>query len=106
MLLIPDPFYLQASMVHSVFWDLKPFLNDYPHLRQAVDRLGSQVVLSDGGVYGIPRLQNAYGTFPAIRQDWLDKLGYAMPATMDELYKVLLAFQAKDPDGNGVYRPH
>ncbi len=37
-----------------------------------------------------------------IRKDWLDKLGMAIPTTMDELLAVSDAFTTKDPDGNGV----
>jgi putative aldouronate transport system substrate-binding protein len=36
-----------------------------------------------------------------IRKDWLDKLGLAMPKTLDELFDVCHAFTFKDPDGNG-----
>ena len=36
-----------------------------------------------------------------IRQDWLDKLGLAVPTTVDELHDVLLAFKNNDPNGNG-----
>jgi len=36
-----------------------------------------------------------------IRKDWLDKLGLAVPKTLDELYNVMVAFTTKDPDGNG-----
>ena len=38
---------------------------------------------------------------PAIRQDWLDKLGLEMPTNTDELYDVLKAFKTQDPNGNG-----
>lgn len=37
-----------------------------------------------------------------IRQDWLDKLGLAMPTTTDELIDVLVAFQENDMNGNGL----
>ena len=36
-----------------------------------------------------------------IRKDWLDKLGLAVPTTLDELYDVMYAFTYNDPDGNG-----
>jgi len=36
-----------------------------------------------------------------IRKDWLDKLGLKVPATLDELYNVMVAFTTQDPDGNG-----
>lgn len=37
-----------------------------------------------------------------IRQDWLDKLGLAMPTTLDEVIDVLTAFQENDMNGNGL----
>lgn len=36
-----------------------------------------------------------------IRKDWLDKLGLAVPKTLDDLYNVMVAFTKNDPDGNG-----
>lgn len=53
------------------------------------------------GFYGIKdQMVNAcYG--PTIRQDWLDKLGLAVPTTIDEWEKVLIAFRDQDPNGNG-----
>ena len=36
-----------------------------------------------------------------IRQDWLDKLGLALPKTRDEWYQALVAFKTKDPGATG-----
>ncbi len=36
-----------------------------------------------------------------IRKDWLDKLGLAMPKTLDDLLNVATAFTTRDPDGDG-----
>jgi putative aldouronate transport system substrate-binding protein len=36
-----------------------------------------------------------------INKRWLDKLGLAVPKTIDELRSVLIAFRDKDPNGNG-----
>ena len=63
-----------------------------------------QTVAPDGHIYFFPRLledlpRNFNGFH--IRQDWLDKLGLAMPQTMDELYAAFKAFRDKDPNGNG-----
>lgn len=35
------------------------------------------------------------------RQDWMDKLGIAMPRTLDEYYNMLVAFKTKDPGNVG-----
>ena len=37
----------------------------------------------------------------AIRKDWLDRLGLAVPTTVDEAYEVLKAFKEQDANGNG-----
>ena len=35
-----------------------------------------------------------------IRKDWLDKLGLAIPVTLDDFYNVMKAFTFNDPDGD------
>ena len=37
-----------------------------------------------------------------VRKDWLNKLGLAVPTTLEEFKQVAIAFTKKDPDGNGV----
>lgn len=60
----------------------------------------------DGSVCVIPsyttdRITTA--TFgPAMRKDWLDKLGLEVPTTISDWYKVLTAFKTQDPNGNGL----
>ena len=79
------------------------YMEKYPEARK-------QSVLDDGTFYMFPMLRintdNQGGEWfrvggPMIRQDWLDKVGMAMPTTKDELYNVLTAFRDKDPNGNG-----
>jgi hypothetical protein len=68
--------------------------------------------LEDGNFYWIQGGYNDYmwkspdnphGNFQytRIRQDWLDKLGIAMPTTLDQYYNALTAFRTKDVNGNG-----
>ncbi|MGB7538220.1 MAG: extracellular solute-binding protein [Anaerolineales bacterium] len=62
----------------------------------------NRIVTVDGAMYGLPD----QGQIPTtdglvIRKDWLDKLGLAMPKTVDELIAVAKAFTENDPDGNG-----
>lgn len=60
----------------------------------------------DGNIYGVPRMNSAPWTaangLGIINKTWLDKLGLAMPTTIEEFYNVLLAFKNGDPNGNGV----
>ena len=46
------------------------------------------------------QIHGAYSV--CVRQDWLDKLGLAMPTTTDEFYDMLVAFQENDVNGSGA----
>ncbi|WP_314589094.1 extracellular solute-binding protein [Paenibacillus terrigena] len=78
--------------------NLKKLLNEHPDWKK-------QVTTDDGNMYMFPffrggdKVRVFYG--PSIRKDWLDKLGLAVPTTIDEWYEVLTAFKDKDPNGNG-----
>ncbi|MBR4864068.1 MAG: extracellular solute-binding protein [Oscillospiraceae bacterium] len=58
-----------------------------------------------GKIYAVPTIETSTidkrNYQPWINQTWLDKLGLAMPQNVDDLYKVLVAFNTKDPNGNG-----
>ena len=71
------------------------FFADNPDIRRAI-------TAPDGHIYHIPYVPDgtyARGWF--IRTDWLDKLGLAVPNTVDQLHAVLKAFRERDPNGNG-----
>lgn len=57
-----------------------------------------------GELYGFPRMAAtaAAGIGSAIRADWLQKVGKAVPTTVAELTEVFRAFTEDDPDGDGV----
>lgn len=61
---------------------------------------------ADGHIYGLPRyVPSAWASTNKrlwINQAWLEKLGLSMPTTTDELYGVIEAFVARDPNGNGI----
>ena len=52
-----------------------------------------------GDYYCLPRHDGYPNPGMFIRKDWLEKTGMKPPKTLDELYAVLKAFVAKDPDG-------
>jgi putative aldouronate transport system substrate-binding protein len=57
---------------------------------------------SSGAIYRIPGdVPEASYMTTIVRKDWLDKLGLAVPTTLDEYVNVLRAFTKEDPDGNG-----
>ena len=60
----------------------------------------------DGNIYILPNFEGMNGHTAVhykmwMNTDWLAKVGMKMPTTTDELYKVLMAFKTKDPNGNG-----
>ncbi len=65
----------------------------------------AQMTSPDGNIYGLPHaefdINNYVVMWNIIRKDWLDKLGLAMPKTIDEFHDVLVAFRDQDPNGNG-----
>ncbi len=63
------------------------------------------ITTDEGNIYVMPfllgdeMLSSVNG--PALRKDWLDKLGLKVPTTIAEWETVLTAFRDKDPNGNG-----
>ncbi|BFH59741.1 extracellular solute-binding protein [Paenibacillus azoreducens] len=94
---------LQKMIEQGVFWDLTPYLKDYPNLTAPNLAEMWSVSKVNGKNYVIPRYYPSYGggAFPILRKDWMDKLGLQTPTTMDQLFDVLKAFKEKDPNGNG-----
>ncbi|MEC0227535.1 extracellular solute-binding protein [Paenibacillus alba] len=78
--------------------NLTKLLADNPDIKKAIST-------DDGRIFAFPFLRNDpylrtyFGL--GIRQDWLDKVGLAMPETIDEWHTVLKAFKENDPNGNG-----
>ena len=54
-----------------------------------------------GKQYSIPGSYSLKYFAQNIRLDWLEKLGLAVPVTMEEFHKTAQAFTFNDPDGNG-----
>ncbi|WP_235439728.1 extracellular solute-binding protein [Paenibacillus sp. DMB20] len=94
---------LQKMIQQGAFWDLTPYIKDYPNL--SAPNLEEMWTVSkvEGKNYVIPRYYPSYGggAFPILRKDWMDTLGLQTPTNMDELFDVLVAFKEKDPNGNG-----
>ncbi|MHA6531400.1 extracellular solute-binding protein [Paenibacillus sp. BAC0078] len=105
---LPDIIYVgdvkASSFVNAAksgaFWEVGPYLKDYPNLSQA-----NPVILSNSAIegknYGIYRGRALGRNGMVFRKDWLEKLGLETPQTVDEFYNMLKAFKEQDPDGNG-----
>lgn len=89
----------QGMVQQGAFWDLTPYLQDYPNLMTYPEIIWKNTSI-DGKNYVIPvaRPEDGFVT-PHIRKDWLDKLGLEVPETTDDLYEVLKAFKENKPDG-------
>ncbi|WP_158560899.1 extracellular solute-binding protein [Paenibacillus contaminans] len=75
--------------------EYKKLLEKYPALK----KLGMK---DDGKLYGlgyVAPLDTNHVLY--VRNDWLKKLNLSVPQTTEELYQVIKAFSAQDPDGNG-----
>ncbi|MEK3888771.1 extracellular solute-binding protein [Bacillus sp. FSL K6-3431] len=104
LMLVPDPFnpVFKKAAEQGAFWDVSPYIDDYPNLKEGIADIAWELTKIDGANYGIPRPRPTEGeTFFILRKDWLDNVGLEVPTTSDELYMVMEAFTTQDPDKNG-----
>ncbi|WP_462409507.1 extracellular solute-binding protein [Neobacillus sp. Marseille-QA0830] len=101
IIMIPSKLPSFVSAVRDgAFWDLTPYLKDYPNLSKANEiTLANSAI--DGKIYGIYRARPLGRNGFFFRKDWLQNLGLSEPKTIDDFYNVLKAFTNDDPDGNG-----
>lgn len=52
----------------------------------------------------LPNIAGNHDTVPImwIRRDWMEKLGYEVPTTLEELEALAMAFVTEDPDGDDI----
>lgn len=104
LMLVGKPYQYDDELFRSFASDLTDMLDQFPRLKTWVSEGSSAARTIDGRLFAIPRPSDPHDApFPAIRQDWLDRLGLAEPKTMEELYAVLLKFVQYDPDGDGKH---
>ena len=92
--------YIVNSARAGMFWEVGPYLKDYPNLSKMTENALSAVSI-DGKVYGIYRERDLARDGVMLRKDWLDNVSLEVPKTIDDLYNVLKAFVNEDPDKNG-----
>ncbi|MCS7462917.1 extracellular solute-binding protein [Paenibacillus doosanensis] len=83
------------------FWEIGPYLKDYPNLERSLNKQVLKNVSLDGKLYSIFRSRALVGDGVIFRKDWLDNLGMKAPTNIDELYNTIKAFTLNDPDKNG-----
>ncbi|GIP39334.1 sugar ABC transporter permease [Paenibacillus sp. J31TS4] len=78
--------------------NLTKLLKEKPEFRKLI-------TTDEGNIYVMPFLLGdellSVVNGPAVRKDWLDKLGLKPPKTIAEWETVLTAFRDRDPNGNG-----
>jgi putative aldouronate transport system substrate-binding protein len=92
--------YIVNSVRSGMFWEVGPYLKDYPNLSR-MNKISLDNISIDGKVYGIYRERDLARDGVMLRKDWLDNVGLKAPKTIDEFYNVLKAFVNNDPDKNG-----
>lgn len=92
---------IKNAMRAGQFWEIGPYLKDYPNLQKALNPEVLKSTAVGGKYYQINRARSLVGDGMIYRTDWLDKLGMKPPTNLDEMYEVIKAFATKDPDGNG-----
>lgn len=100
------------------FLDLTEYIDKYgKNYKKAIETLREEdaeiaeyvekksINTNDDAIYGLVRVlctaSDDLQSMMHINKNWLDKLGLAMPTTIEELRNVLKAFATKDPNGNG-----
>lgn len=96
----PSQPYLVNAALGGAFWDITPYIKDYPNLSK-MPQVSYDNIKIGGKIYGIPRYRPISRYVFAYRQDWLNNLGMKPPTTVDEFYNMLKAFTNNDPDKNG-----
>lgn len=109
---LPDAFFGNVDVISNseVFVPLDEYVETYGANIQemfSVDtHLKSAVTAYDGKMYCLPTGRsdpaNTVDVALWINTGWLEKLGLAVPTTIDEFYNVLVAFRDGDPNGNGI----
>lgn len=99
---------------------LESYINEetMPNLCKIIEKrpnLLASCTMPDGHIYGLPGISEmgfehsdgntyyigAIPQFTAINTAWLEAVNMEMPATVDELHDVLVAFKENDVNGNG-----
>lgn len=96
-----DYMFMKTAIRSGAFWEIGPYLDEYPNLRRLDESILKQTAL-DGKIYGLYTERPSSRQGVILRADWLEKLGLKEPGTIDELYEVMRRFAQDDPDGNGI----
>jgi putative aldouronate transport system substrate-binding protein len=106
---LPDLFQTNATQMaqlvnQGLVGDWGPYLEMMPNYVRDHDVKALAPVGTFGSKqYGlVSKATFPYKTITVIRKDWLDRLGLAVPRTLDEFLAVMKAFRDQDPNGTGL----
>lgn len=91
---------VKNSIRTGAFWEIGPYLELFPNLKQLDRNILSQTAVDDK-IYGLYTERQSSRQGIILRKDWLSELGLKEPTTIEQLYDILYAFTYKDPDRNG-----
>ncbi|PLT44456.1 hypothetical protein B8V81_2887 [Paenibacillus pasadenensis] len=79
--------------------NFKALMEKYPVIKQGI-------TMPDGNIYSLPTVydpefRSVFFNTPWIKKEWLDKLGVAEPANLEQFKEMLKAIKTGDPNGNG-----
>ena len=107
---LPDLFQTSATQMaqlvnQGLVGDWGPYLETMPNYVRDHDVKGMAASGTFAGKqYGlVSKTTFPYKTITVIRKDWLDRLGLAVPRTLDEFLTVMKAFRDQDPNGTGLH---
>lgn len=97
-----DYIFMKTSIRSGAFWEIGPYLKDYPNLKHLNTDILQQAAV-EGKLYGLYTERPSSRQGVILRKDWLDALQMKEPGTIDELYEVIRRFTVDDPDRNGQH---
>ena len=84
-----------SDLIDAHMPNLSMLLSEHPEWRETI-------ALEDGRIASLPLINEKERQAALwINKAWLNKMGLAMPKTLDELAQALLAIRDGDPNGNG-----
>lgn len=111
---LPDVFACDAEQLktlveNEMIMDLTDIYEEYAsdftrEMVEADDNAAFTQSTFDGKLMALPNISGNHDSVPImwIRRDWMEKLGYEAPTTLEELEALALAFVTEDPDGDGA----
>lgn len=98
---IPIEGNFKAAIQDGQFWEIEPYLEEYPNLQKLKDEILDNTRV-DGKLYSLYQGRPLSRQGIIYRKDWADNLGIDAPQTTEDFYEMVRAFTEDDPDGNGV----